>query len=142
MDTSDSFLRIWTAFDTGQILPACAWCGRVRIDETWLLPSPAVLAAVDRRYTFSHSICDACAKDYAPAVTQRRRRTMRAKLLHEAGSIDKGALVEIGGKKGVNDERGPEDCGGSSTTSAPVYAVTGEDGQTEVVDTRDLQIVR
>jgi hypothetical protein len=67
---------------------------------------------------------------------------MRAQLLHEAGSIDKGAMVEVGAKKGVNDERGPEDCGGPSTTSAPVYAVTGEDGQTEVVDTRDLQIVR
>jgi hypothetical protein len=55
MDTSDPFSRIWAAFDTGQILPACAWCGRVWIDETWLLASPAVLAAVDRRYTFSHS---------------------------------------------------------------------------------------
>jgi hypothetical protein len=39
-------------------------------------------------------------------------------------------------------ERGLEDCGGASTTSAPVYAVTDEDGQTEIVDTRDLKIVR
>lgn len=67
---------------------------------------------------------------------------MRAKLLREAGSIDKGAIVEVGGKKDVNDERGPEDRGGASTTSAPVYVVTGEDGQTEAVDTRDLQIIR
>jgi hypothetical protein len=67
---------------------------------------------------------------------------MRAKLLHQAGSIEKGATVEIGGKKGMNDERSLEDCGGASTTSAPVYAVTDEDGQTEIVDTRDLKIVR
>ena len=67
---------------------------------------------------------------------------MRAKLLHRAGSIEKGSTVEIGDKKGVNEQRGPEDCGGASTTSAPVYAVTGEDGQTEIVDTRDLKIVR
>jgi len=67
---------------------------------------------------------------------------MRAKLLHRAGSIEKGATVEIGGKKGVNEQRGPEDCGGASATSAPVYAVTGEDGETEMVDTRDLKIVR
>jgi len=67
---------------------------------------------------------------------------MRATLLHRAGSIDEGATVEIGGKNGVNEQRGPEDCGGASTISAPVYAVTGEDGQTEMVDTRDLKIVR
>jgi len=69
-DTSDAFLRIWTAFDSGQILPACAWCGRVRVDETWHSPSPAVLAAVDGRYTFSHSICDACAETYAQSSTR------------------------------------------------------------------------
>lgn len=67
---------------------------------------------------------------------------MRAKLLHQTGSIEKGATVEVGGKKGVNDKRGVEDCGGASTTSAPVYVVTGEDGQTEIVDTRDLKLVR
>ena len=61
MDTSDAFSQIWTAFDAGEILPACAWCGRVQIDETWVSPSPAALAAIDQRYTFSHSVCDACA---------------------------------------------------------------------------------
>ena len=58
MDTSETFSRIWTAFDACQMLAACAWCGRVRIDETWLLPPPAALAAIDQRYAFSHSICD------------------------------------------------------------------------------------
>jgi hypothetical protein len=67
---------------------------------------------------------------------------MKAKLLHEAGNIGKGARVEVGAKTGTNDERGPEDHGGASTTSSPVYAITDEDGQTENVDTRDLEIVR
>jgi hypothetical protein len=67
---------------------------------------------------------------------------MRAKLLHQAGSIEEGATVEVCGKTGVNDLRGPEDYGGASTTSAPVYAITDEAGQTENVDTRDLKIVR
>jgi len=71
MDTSDAFSRIWTAFDVGEILPACAWCGRVRIDEIWLLPSPAALAAVDERYTFSHSICDECADILRRAGTRK-----------------------------------------------------------------------
>jgi hypothetical protein len=67
---------------------------------------------------------------------------MRAKLLDQAGSIEKGATVELGGKKGMNDKRGVEACGGASTTSAPIYAITDENGQTEIVDTRDLQVVR
>jgi hypothetical protein len=67
---------------------------------------------------------------------------MRAKLLHQAGSIEQGATVEVRSKNGENDKRGREDCGGASTTSAPVHAITDEDGQTENVDTRDLKIVR
>jgi hypothetical protein len=67
---------------------------------------------------------------------------MKAKLLHQAGKIEKGATVDVGGKTGVNDERSSEDCGGASATSAPVYAITDEDGQTENVDTRDLKVVR
>ena len=75
VDTSDAFLRIWAAFDAGQILSACAWCGRVCIDETWLLPSLAAIAAVDKRHTFSHSICDRCATAYAPARENRPAET-------------------------------------------------------------------
>lgn len=60
MDASDAFSRIWAAFDTAAVLPACAWCGRVRIDETWILPPRAALAAIDERHTLSHSICDGC----------------------------------------------------------------------------------
>ena len=67
---------------------------------------------------------------------------MKAKLLHQAGKIKKGATVDVGGKTGTNDERDPEDLGGASTTSAPMYAITDKDGQTENVDTRDLTIVR
>ena len=57
----DAVARFWTAFDSGRILPACAWCGHVRIDEVWLRPPRAALATVDERYAFSHSICDPCA---------------------------------------------------------------------------------
>lgn len=66
---------------------------------------------------------------------------MKAKLLHEAGAIVDGATVEIHAKTGENDQRGPDDVGGASATSAPVYAVSDEDGHTEDVDTRDLEIV-
>lgn len=65
LDTgSDPFSRIWTAFDDARLLPICAWCQRVRIDETWVTPSRATLAAIDERYAFSHTICDRCAQSH------------------------------------------------------------------------------
>jgi hypothetical protein len=40
----------------------------VRIDEVWLRPPRAALAAVDGRYAFSHSICDPCATNLNEAA--------------------------------------------------------------------------
>lgn len=81
MHTSDTFSRIWSAFDAGEIVPTCAWCGRVRVDGTWLLPPPAALAAVDQRYTFSHSICDACADRARPVDRERVTAGAAARVL-------------------------------------------------------------
>ena len=67
MDTQDVFSRIVAIYEEGGILPICAWCGRVRIDDTWLMPPPAALDAIDRRNALSHSICDACDARGAPA---------------------------------------------------------------------------
>lgn len=67
---------------------------------------------------------------------------MKAKLLDQAGKIERGATVDVGGKTGTNDERRPDHRGGASTTSAPVYAITDKDGRSENVDTRDLEVVR
>jgi hypothetical protein len=75
MERSDAFARVWAAFDAGDILPACAWCGRVRIDEIWLLPSGAALAAIDQRYAFSHSVCDGCADMLGRARPSERPAT-------------------------------------------------------------------
>jgi len=78
VEASEVFSRIWSAFDTGLLVPSCAWCGRVRIDDTWVVPPRSVLAAVDQRYAFSHSICVGCAQAYArpaaEAVRILRRR--------------------------------------------------------------------
>lgn len=58
----DVFSRIWAVYEAGDFLPTCAWCGRVRIDDRWLVPSRAALAAIDERNVLSHSICDECAQ--------------------------------------------------------------------------------
>ncbi len=61
MDTSEIFSRIVAVAEDGGVVPICAWCGRVRIDDTWIVPPPAALDAIDARNTLSHSMCDACA---------------------------------------------------------------------------------
>ena len=66
---------------------------------------------------------------------------MKAKLLSDAGDIVKGDAVEIKSTAGSNDARSDKDVGGQSTTPAPVYEVTDSEGNTEKVDTRDLQVL-
>jgi len=64
---------------------------------------------------------------------------MKAKLLRDAGEMPEGAEVEVGSTAGTNDARSDEDVGGRSTTVAPVYEVTDDEGHAEKVDTRDLK---
>jgi hypothetical protein len=63
-------------------------------------------------------------------------------VLRKPGNVEKGATVEVGAQTGTNEHRVTEDVGGASTTAAPVYAVTDEEGQTEKVDTRDMKVER
>ena len=64
---------------------------------------------------------------------------MKAKLLQDAGKITEGSVVEIASRAGTNTSRSADDEGGASTTSAPVYEVFDDVGNTEEVDTRDLK---
>ena len=61
MEATDVFSRIWAVYDAGDLLATCAWCGRVRLDDEWLLPPRAALDAIDGQNVLSHSICDGCA---------------------------------------------------------------------------------
>jgi hypothetical protein len=53
--------RIFATYEAGDLITACAWCNRVEIDGEWHLAPHAALAAIEERYTLSHSICHACA---------------------------------------------------------------------------------
>ena len=64
---------------------------------------------------------------------------MKAKLLRDAGEIIEGTEVEVASAAGTNDARSDKDVGGRSTTVAPVYEVTDDEGHAEKVDTRDLK---
>jgi hypothetical protein len=64
---------------------------------------------------------------------------MKAKRMREAGEIMIDVTeVEIASRAGTNDSRSDKDVGGRSTTVAPVYEVTDDEGHAEKVDTRDL----
>ena len=64
---------------------------------------------------------------------------MKAKLLRDAGDITEGTEVEIASRAGTNDAQSDKDEGGRSSTVAPVYEVTDDEGHAEEVDTRDLK---
>jgi len=67
------FSEIWTLFNRGEMVPRCAWCGRVRIAETWAFPPAAALDAIDARLTVSHSICPTCVETVGALGSQQRR---------------------------------------------------------------------
>ena len=64
---------------------------------------------------------------------------MKAKLLADAGKLKKGTAVAFRSRAGTNEARSDKDVGGRSTTAAPVYKVTDDEGHAEKVDTRDLK---
>ncbi len=53
--------RIFATYEAGDLITACAWCNRVKIDAGWHLAPHSALAAIEERYTLSHSICPVCA---------------------------------------------------------------------------------
>jgi hypothetical protein len=65
---------------------------------------------------------------------------MKGKLLSDAGVIEEGTAVDVGAKVATNADRCADDVGGESTTPAPVYAVTDDEGHEEEVDTRDIVV--
>ena len=61
MDRNQVLAKIWEAYEAGELIPACAWCGRVRIEGEWLDPPHGALTTIDEAMTISHSICPRCA---------------------------------------------------------------------------------
>jgi hypothetical protein len=64
VSSSQGFSRVWAAFDAGEVVIVCAWCGRFRLDGDWFRAPPAVVDAIDARLALSHSICSGCTEAY------------------------------------------------------------------------------
>jgi hypothetical protein len=61
--------KIEEAYNTGALIPVCAWCGRMSIEEEWIVPPAGVLTTIDAPMTISHSICPDCSAKYWPGAT-------------------------------------------------------------------------
>jgi hypothetical protein len=68
------FSEIWTLFNRGELIPLCAWCGRVRVAETWAYPPNGALDGIDARLGTSHSICPTCVQTVGTVGLLQRRR--------------------------------------------------------------------
>ena len=60
--------KIAEAYDAGDLILACAWCGRLSIEEEWIVPPTGVLATIDEPQTLPHTICPSCLAE-RPALT-------------------------------------------------------------------------
>lgn len=69
MERADFLTIIWDAYESGDLLPICAWCQRVRVEGEWVVAPRAALDTIDRAMTLSHSICPACTAAQPPPVT-------------------------------------------------------------------------
>ncbi|HSS80385.1 MAG TPA: hypothetical protein VLK24_04220, partial [Gaiellaceae bacterium] len=62
--------RILADYEAGDLITTCAWCGRVEVDDEWVLAPHAALEAIDSQYTLSHSICPTCATRWSSSTSR------------------------------------------------------------------------
>ena len=72
---SGLFAEIWAVFNRGELVPRCAWCGRVRVEGAWFFAPAGALDAIDARLSTSHSICPTCAETVGAPASQRDQLT-------------------------------------------------------------------
>lgn len=64
------FRKIWDLFEAGNVVPVCAWCGRVRVDGEWDWAPTGAMTAIEP-ISLTHSICPSCAAAQARAPVPR-----------------------------------------------------------------------
>ena len=65
MYDSDVTAHVLAMSEAGALIPTCAWCDRIQVDDDWVKPPRVALAAIDVRHTLSHTICPSCAAKQA-----------------------------------------------------------------------------
>ena len=58
MERSEIQAKIWAAYESGDLILACAWCTRVHLEGEWVHADRDALSSIDARVT--HGICPTC----------------------------------------------------------------------------------
>jgi hypothetical protein len=61
--------RVLALFEAGVLIPMCAWCERINLDDEWLRPPRLALAAIDVPNALSHTICPSCAAEQTGQIS-------------------------------------------------------------------------
>jgi hypothetical protein len=77
MDPSEVTSRIVAAYEAGEVITSCAWCGRIALDGEWVQPPRAALEAINGHNILAHSICPDCSTYLAahPVPPPQRKGT-------------------------------------------------------------------
>ena len=58
MERSEIQAKMWAAYESGDLILACAWCTRVHLEGEWVHADRDVLSSIDASLT--HGICPTC----------------------------------------------------------------------------------
>jgi hypothetical protein len=58
---SEVAAQVLAMSEAGVLIPMCAWCERIKLEDEWVQPPRGVLTVIDVRNAVSHSICPTCA---------------------------------------------------------------------------------
>ena len=70
MERSEFVAHILKAYESGDLIPTCAWCQRLYIEGNWVFAPRGALATIDPPMTLSHSICPTCTADTPASRSQ------------------------------------------------------------------------
>lgn len=70
MERSEFLSFIWEAYESGDLIPICAWCQKVCVGGEWAVAPTGTLETIDRPMMLSHSICPTCAADQPASPSQ------------------------------------------------------------------------
>jgi hypothetical protein len=70
VERSEFLSIIWEAYESGDLIPICAWCQRVEVQGEWVFAPPGTLETIDRPMVLSHSMCPTCSANTPASPSQ------------------------------------------------------------------------
>ena len=70
MERSEIQIKLSEACESGNLIVACAWCGRLCLDGEWVHVAQGTLSTINSTLMLSHGICPSCVADQIPNGTR------------------------------------------------------------------------